>query len=240
MHAIQITPEVLKRTIANRGGEWAFEIIDPSKTCHVIIDLQYGFMEKGAPLEVPMAREIVSNVNEISRTLRAAGGMIAYTRWTYRKDEPNVWSNWYHTGMEERSSKAIKDAFVPWSQNHALWQELDVAPEDVIVDKTRFSAFTPGTCDLKRLLEQRGIDTVIVSGTLTNSCCESTARDACQLNYKTIFVADATATFIDFEHNATLNSLSPAYADIMCTEKVCSVIALNQLALSIEQSLPST
>ena len=101
-------------------------------------------------------------------------------------------------------------------------------PDDAVVDKTRFSAFTPGTCDLKSFLEEKGIDTVIISGTLTNSCCESTARDACQLDYKTIFVADATATFTDSEHNGTLNSLSPTYADIMTTEKVLSVILSGQ------------
>jgi ureidoacrylate peracid hydrolase len=114
------------------------------------------------------------------------------------------------------------------SHNHALWPELDVLPDDAVVDKTRFSAFTPGTCDLKSFLEEKGIDTVIISGTLTNSCCESTARDACQLDYKTIFVADATATFTDSEHNGTLNSLSPTYADIMTTEKVLSVILSGQ------------
>jgi ureidoacrylate peracid hydrolase len=224
MHSIQIIPEVLKRTIANRGGQWAFETIDPRKACHIVIDLQNGFMEEGALLEVPMARKTVPNVNAISRELRAAGGIVAYTRWTYRADEPNAWANWYQLGMSERFSKALRETFVPGSHDHELWPELNVLSDDVVVDKTRFSAFTPGTCDLKRLLDERSIDTVIISGTLTNSCCESTARDACQLNYKTIFVADATATFTDSEHNGTLNNLSPTYADIMKTEKVLSVI----------------
>jgi ureidoacrylate peracid hydrolase len=223
MHDINIIPEVRERTIANRGGLWAFESIDPRKTCHIVIDLQHGFMEKGALLEVPVAREIVSNVNAISRALRAAGGLVAYTRWTYRADDP--WSNWYGIGLSPKTSQAFREAFAPGTHDHGLWPELDLLPQDVEVDKTRFSAFTPGTCDLKGVLDARGIDTVIITGTLTNSCCESTARDACQLNYKTIFVADATATVTDVEHNGTLNSLSPVYADIMTTEKVLSVIA---------------
>ena len=77
MHSIQIIPEVCERVIANRGGQWAFESIDSTKTCHIVIDLQYGFMEQGALLEVPVAREIVPNVNAISRALRAAGGKVA-------------------------------------------------------------------------------------------------------------------------------------------------------------------
>jgi ureidoacrylate peracid hydrolase len=117
MHFIQIIPEVLKRTIANRGGQWAFESIDPKKTCHIVIDLQYGFLEKGALLEVPIAREIVSNVNAISRSLRAAGGVVAYTRWTYRADELSTWSNWYQFGVSEKFNKTLREAFVPGSHN---------------------------------------------------------------------------------------------------------------------------
>ena len=50
----------------------------------------------------------------------------------------------------------------------------------------------------------RGIDTLIIVGTATNVCCESTARDAMMLNYKVFFVSDANACRTDEEHNATL------------------------------------
>ncbi len=227
MHSIQIALEVIERSSVNRGRQWAFESIDPAKTCHIVIDLQCGFMEEGALLEVPVARYIVPNVNAISRSLRASGGMVAYTRWTYRPEEPNPWSNWYQQLLSADRSKDFL-AFAPGSQAHALWPELDVQPEDVVVDKSRFSAFTPGTCELKSVLDTRGIDTVIVSGTLSNVCCESTARDACQLNYKTIFVADATATYSDAAHNRALNNLAPVFADIMTTDKVLSTIPRGQ------------
>lgn len=228
MHAIKMIPEVQARTIANRGGPFAFEQIDPRRTCHVVIDLQNGFMEQGALLEVPVAREIVPHVNAISHALRAAGGLVAYTRWTYVADEPPSWSKWYGRGMSDQTSLGLRQAFPPGSHDHALWPGLDVLPEDVVVDKTRFSAFVPGTCALRHHLERHNVDTVIITGTLTNSCCESTARDACQLNYQTIFVADGTATVTDAEHNGTLNNLSPVYADIMTTEKVLAVILSNR------------
>lgn len=224
MHTIDIIPEVRARTIANRGGLWSFEKIDPKRTCHIVIDLQNGFMEPGALLEVPIAREIVDNVNAISRALRDAGGMVAYTRWTYIADEPMAWPHWYGLGMCAKTSQGLREAFAPGTHDHALWPKLDVLSQDVVVDKTRFSAFTPGTCELHSALQARDIDTVIVSGTLTNSCCESTARDACQLNFKTLFVADGTATVTDAEHNGTLNNLWPVYADVMSAEKVMSVI----------------
>ncbi len=84
--------------------------------------------------------------------------------------------------------------------------------KDSIVDKTRFDAFVPGSSDLHDILEARGIDTLIITGTATNVCCESTARDTMQMNYKVIFVADANATNTDAEHNATLNNLVRLFA----------------------------
>ena len=77
-------------------------------------------------------------------------------------------------------------------------------PADVKVKKNRFGAFVPGSSQLHSVLQERAIDTVIITGTATNVCCESTARDAMMMNYKVIFVADATATHTDEEHNATL------------------------------------
>lgn len=227
MHSILIAPDALKRTITNRGRQWSFESIEPARTCHIVIDLQHGFMAEGSPLEVPVAREIVPNVNAISRLLRASGGLVAYTRWTYLPDEPNPWLNWYQQMLSSGKSEEFR-AFAPGSRNHALWPELDVQQKDVVVDKTRFSAFTPGTCELKDVLDRAGIDTVIISGTLTNVCCESTARDACQLNYKTILVADATATVTDAAHNRALNNLAPVFADVVTTSQVLSIIGSDQ------------
>ncbi|MFX8988223.1 cysteine hydrolase, partial [Acinetobacter baumannii] len=75
-------------------------------------------------------------------------------------------------------------------------------------------------CDLHQILRDRQIDTLIVTGTLTNCCCESTARDAMQLNYKVIFVSDANAALSDAEHNATLNNMAALFADVMSTAEV--------------------
>jgi ureidoacrylate peracid hydrolase len=59
-------------------------------------------------------------------------------------------------------------------------------------------------------------------------CCESTARDAMQMNYKVIFLADGNAAFTDAEHNATLNNMAGLFADVMTTEEV--VAALDKAA----------
>src|SRR5262249_4405857 len=107
-----------------------------------------------------------------------------------------------------------------------LWPQLDAHQDDLKMDKGRFGAFIPGTCDLHQLLQDRGIDTLIVTGTLTNCCCESTARDAMQLNYRVIFLSDGNATWSGAEHNATLNNrCALMFADVMSTAEVVEVLA---------------
>src|SRR4029079_15836999 len=111
-------------------------------------------------------------------------------------------------------------AFADGSYGHSLWPELEVLPGDIRVKKTRFGAFVPGSSDLHEVLADRNIDTVIITGTATNVCCESTARDAMMMNYKVIFVSDGTATHNDEEHNATLGIMLAMFADVMTTDEV--------------------
>ena len=89
MHAPQIYPEVVARAVARRGSVHVFDRIDPTRTAHVVVDLQNGFMAPGEVAEIATAREIVPNVNRISTALRAAGGSlrISRTRSTPRRCE---------------------------------------------------------------------------------------------------------------------------------------------------------
>ena len=105
----------------------------------------------------------------------------------------------------------------PGSRGHAIFAELDVKPEDEIVEKRRFSAFVQGSCDLPHRLRAQGYDTVLITGTVTNVCCESSARDAMMLNFKTIMVSDANAARTDAEHNATLATFYAIFGDVMDT-----------------------
>ncbi len=225
MHKIEIRPELIEQLTQTRGGKLhIFDQIDPARTAHVIVDLQNGFMEPGAPVEVPIAREIVPNVNAIANAVRQAGGVNVFVQFATPADALESWSSFYSRFTPE-SRKAHQEAFAPGAHHWQLWPELDVREGDLKVNKGRFAAFIPGTCDLHQILQDRGIDTLIVTGTVTNCCCESTARDAMQLNYKVIFVSDGNAAFSDAEHNATLNNMCALFADVMSTEEVIKALA---------------
>jgi ureidoacrylate peracid hydrolase len=179
-----------------------------------------------------MAREIVSNVNRISAALRVAGGLVVYIQNTIDAATKEAWSNWFTYMSGERRQASMDAAFAEGSYGHSLWSELDVLPGDLKVKKNRFGAFVPGSSPLHAILQERGIDTVIITGTATNVCCESTARDAMMMNYKVIFVSDGTATYNDEEHNATLGIMLAMFADVMTTDEMVSRLAgaMNQAA----------
>src|SRR5207244_10250500 len=86
---------------------------------------------------------------------------------------------------------------------HELWPDLELRPQAELVKKCRYSGFLPGTSDLADRLRARGFDTVLITGTVTNVCCESSARDANMMNFRTIMVSDGNAALTQAEHDAS-------------------------------------
>src|SRR5215471_2467899 len=102
---------------------------------------------------------------------------------------------------------------------HVVWIKLDVRSEDAQIVKTRFSAFIQGSSDLEAYLRGRGIDTLLIGGTATHVCCESTARDAMMLNFKVVMVADVLATYDDATHNASLSAFYSNFGDVQTVDE---------------------
>jgi ureidoacrylate peracid hydrolase len=229
VHKIDIPEDILARALRARGRDHIFEQIDAARTAHIVVDLQNGFMAEGAAVEVPTAREIVPNVNRICAALREAGGTNVFLRYTHDPAEPHPWTTRYAEYLSAERSALHKKTFSRGAEPWQLWPLIEVRPDDLVVDKTRFSAFVPGTCALDEMLKARGIDTLIVTGTLTNVCCESTARDAMQRNYRVIFVADGNAALTDAEHNATLCNMATLFADVMTTTEALAVLTAGKL-----------
>jgi ureidoacrylate peracid hydrolase len=219
MHAIAIPDHAIAAALKRRGKLHLYDTLLGPATALVVIDLQNAFMLPGMPAEVPLAREIVPNVNRLAAGIRSTGGTVAWVKMTIQ-DETRSWSHWFDYFMSPERKAAMLEALSRGEPGHQLHAGLDVKPSDLTVEKTRYSAFIQGSSDLDKILRGRGIDTVVVAGTLTNVCSESTARDAMMLNYKTVFVSDANATLTDAEHNATLGSILQVFGDVMTTDEV--------------------
>src|SRR5215217_4021950 len=112
MHSIEIAPEIAARAISWRGGrKTVFGDINPAKTAHIIVDLQNGFMLEGAAVEVPSARDIVANVNRISRAVRGAGGINIFLQYLIDDDAKSSWGIWFKDFADEKRVARLSEAF---------------------------------------------------------------------------------------------------------------------------------
>jgi ureidoacrylate peracid hydrolase len=220
MHKVEIPQRIIDRVMERRGTLHCHENLDPAKTALIVVDLQNCFMvEEVASAYVPVAVEIVPAVNRLAAAVRETGGKVFWIRNTVNDDTLKTWSEWFAMmkGNPDQVSRRMKHMKMG-SRGHQLHPDLVVKPEDQTVFKQRFSAFIQGSSGLPEMLRTQGFDTVLITGTVTNVCCESSARDAMMLNFKTIFVSDANAAMTDEEHNATLVSMYSTFADVMDTD----------------------
>jgi len=109
-----------------------------------------------------------------------------------------------------------------------------VKDEDLIVPKTRYSAFMPDPSVFDGILKERGIDTLLVTGVSTCTCVESTARDAMMLNYRTMMITDGCAAPDDELHNATINQFYLQFGDVQSTDEAIALLERNLGAAAAE------
>ena len=116
-HAVDHAAILDRLAATRRGVRNVFEDLDPARTAHLCVDMQNGFMEEGAPVEVPQARTIVGNINRLSRTVRNAGGTNVFLRYT-TTDLDGAWSV-FGRRMGSEMSASHKAAFTPGSTSRS-------------------------------------------------------------------------------------------------------------------------
>lgn len=218
MHAVTFPRPVVDRVVARHGREHVFDDLDPSRTALVVVDLQIGYLLPGvAHSPCDAARDIIPEVNRLARAVRRTGGTVVWVQTEFVEDEVESWSTLYDmvgvAGTARRRLSLSADG-----PGYPLWPALETRPEDLRVAKRRYSAFIQGSSDLEEELRARSLDTVLIAGTLTNVCCESTARDAMMRNFKSVMISDANAARTLEDHDAALRAFYLAFGDVMSTD----------------------
>jgi nicotinamidase-related amidase len=199
-----------------------FRRIDPRRTALVAVDLQNAFIRPGDVFANVHASDILPNVNRLAAALRLAGGHVIWTRQTIASDPPRAHPAWHFDSSNPSVRKAM-DALADGADGHRLHEALAVDAADTVMNKYRYSAFIQNASDIDAHLRARNADTLIIAGTLTNVCCESSARDAYMLGYRILFASDATAAITDAEHNASLLNLCLNFADVRTTDELIAL-----------------
>jgi nicotinamidase-related amidase len=186
--------------IRNYNTRRALPILE--KTAILLIDMQQYFHG----LIVP----ILENVLSLIDACRTAQVKIVFTRHGVHdpQNDGGMLTTWWD------------DLILYGSEAWELDKGLNPNSSDLIIDKNRYSAFQ-GT-ELNDWLRNNGVEDLIITGVMTNLCCETTARDAFGHDYRVFFVADATATINEELHLATLKNLAYGFSYIIDSQGLCS------------------
>jgi ureidoacrylate peracid hydrolase len=219
MHKFEMPESYVERVTQRQGRPHTCESFDGPKTALVVVDMQNYFMHESQQAACPVAQDVVPNVNRLAEAVRAAGGIVVWIQNLAPWQSLDSWSaareRLTPDKQDLRWSSMQRDAF-----GFELWPELDVRDDDQRVIKRRYSAFIQGSSDIENVLQDNGVETIIVAGVATNVCCESTARDAMMLNFRTLMVSDGCATSTDGEHAATLGNFYLNFGDVQATEEL--------------------
>lgn len=220
MHSVSIRKEIVDRVVARRGKLHIFDTLEAARTALVVIDMQPTFCAPGAPAEVPLSRAIVPAINRLAEGVRAAGGRVIWvTHANMGAGEKSDWSGFFDRFVADEVRARTIASLSPGGEGQTLWPELRSEPGDLHIQKNRYSALIPGASPLERLLRSLAIDTLLITGTKTNVCCESTARDAMMMDFKVVMIEDATAALSDEEHRAALENIIQQFGDVMTVDE---------------------
>ena len=177
---------------------------NPAKSALLVIDLQEYFL--------PMLSPIIGNILSLIESCRSKGIKIIYTRHGHKDSDKDggMLLNWWG------------DVIIYGTEKWNLIKSISPRENEPVIDKYRYSAFI-GT-SLDETLKYRKIEDLIITGVMTNCCCETTARDAFMKDYRVFFVSDATATMSEDLHLASLKNLAFGFAHVVDTKELCKSI----------------
>lgn len=156
--------------------------LDPQKTVLLVIDMQNAFIEKGRKLEVQGIRNGVPKLKRFINDCREKGILVIYTRHYYA-NAGNPISSLLFSNLLNRGLKKNAKGF-------EIHKGLKPERDDLVIDKNRYDVFSKTS--LNQILRSRKVKNIIITGTMTQVCCETTGRSAMGLDYITIFCSDLT------------------------------------------------
>jgi ureidoacrylate peracid hydrolase len=193
------------------------ERLAPWRCVLIVVDMQNDFchpdgsVHRTYGLDITAGQAILPTLHQLSVAARAAGVPVFYTLMS--NDATTESRAFLGRRLVGPRSQVCRTG--SWGAD--LWG-VEPSPEDVRLVKHRHSAFHGTDLDLR--LRSLGRDVVVLTGVNTNVCVESTARDACALDYWTVVVGDATAAYTAEEHRAGLHNVATYFGAVVSSDDV--------------------
>src|SRR3954469_18372445 len=157
--------------------------------------------------------------------VRAASMLSSANGLPCRREALAKWGNHHKYKLTPENAARRLQKLSASDDGFKLYKTLEARPEDLYVRKIKFSALVGESSNLDAALRQQGLEILLIAGTKTNVCCESTARDASMMEYRVAMLSDANATLTDEEHAAALNSFQVSFGDVMTVDEALARLA---------------
>jgi nicotinamidase-related amidase len=174
----------------------------------LVVDMQNFFLDRRSPTFTPGGLAILPNVGKLIAAFRRRRLPVIYTAHVHKSNQMDGGIlGWWWEGMVIEGTKDAQ-----------IYPDIAPQPEEKVVLKHRYSAFY--NTDLEIVLRCLKVSDLVVTGVMTNLCCESTARDAYFRDYRVFFVMDGTGTVDEELHLATLKNLAFGFAYVVDTKQI--------------------
>lgn len=197
--------------------------LTPQKCALIVIDMQNDFLLEDSPFLTPGGLTILPNTKRLITACRGKGVPVIYTAHVHENPQVDggLTAEWW---PELKMGKAL----VSGTKGAEIHSDLVPQKGEKVVRKHRYSAFY--NTDLETVLRCLGIEDLIVTGVMTNICCESTARDAFYRDFRVFFLADATGTIKEDLHLGSLRALAYAFAWVTTTDDILRALRARETA----------
>lgn len=172
----------------------------PERWGLLVIDVQNWVMDEKnrqpRPEFYKAAREhVIPNIGRLADAARKAGVEVIYT----------VMENFTEDGRDRSLDYKLSNFFIPkGSWDAKVIDEVAPQRDEMVIPKTSSSLFN--STNFEYLIRNIGLDTLIVTGFLTDQCVDHTIRDGADRGFRMICVEDACATDTRQRHEAALNA----------------------------------
>lgn len=199
------------------------EILDPTHTALLIVDMQNdGCDERGwwaqQGRDVSAVRAVIPRIRALIGAAREVGCEVVYVEQTTLRENRSDPPAWLYFKTRDGRQRVDYTLDGGWGQQTvAELGPTDTAP---VVRKNRSSAFHLTNLDL--VLRSRGVQSVLVTGSVTQGCVLSTVYDASFHDYYTVVVGDAVASYSAELHAAAMKLMAARY-DVVQTQEVINL-----------------
>ncbi len=182
--------------------------LNKEKSALLIIDMQKFFLDPASPTFTSGGLAILPTLKQLIQAFREANRPVIYTCHVHHPGRIDAGiMGWWWEGMcvEGSTESNVHDDVAP-------------RPNEKVIFKHRYSAFY--NTDLETVLRCLKIEDLVITGIMTNLCCESTARDAYYRDYKVFFLADVTGSVSEEMHLASLLNLAFGFAFVTTAKEI--------------------